>query len=144
MSILHDKIYAFVKYKTINHIAHSSVELVFNHSEYVQFSFHCRVSTIYVFVWLDSKTLDIRWTYLCFSFWVSRYKVCRYTLGILFFFFSWNKLRECQPFTDTIKAGYGLSFSRILKMSINRGNLSIAVLLVRLNWGLQVEEIVQI
>ena len=46
-------IHAFVKYKTINYIVHSSVKLVFNHNEYVYFSFPCRVSTILVFVLLD-------------------------------------------------------------------------------------------
>ena len=33
------EIHAFVKYKTINQISHSSVKLVFNHSEYIYFSF---------------------------------------------------------------------------------------------------------
>ena len=47
------EIHAFVKYKTINHIVHSPIQLVFNHSEYVYFSFPCRVSTICVFVLLD-------------------------------------------------------------------------------------------
>ena len=47
------EIHAFVKYKTMNHIVHSSVKLVFNHSEFVYFSFPCRVSTIRVFVLLD-------------------------------------------------------------------------------------------
>ena len=42
------------------------------------------------------NSLDIRWTHLCFSFWVRRYKVCTYTLGIQFFFLSWNKLRKCR------------------------------------------------
>ena len=44
---------AFVKYKTTNHIVHSSVKLVFNHCEYVYFSVPCRLSTICVFMLLD-------------------------------------------------------------------------------------------
>ena len=47
------EIHAFVKYKTNNHIVHSSVKLVFNYGEYVYFSSPCWVSTICVFVLLD-------------------------------------------------------------------------------------------
>ena len=159
------EIHAFVKYKTINHIVHSSVKLVFNHSEYVYFSFPCRVSIICV---IRFNSLDIRWTYLRFSFWASRYEACTYTLEIPFFFLSWNKLRKCRAGVRTIPIFF-VSFMVFIQQQIkdnhlptrlkqdidypsvefwkilfSHGNLGIAVLFVQLNWGLQVEEIIQI
>ena len=47
------EIHAFVKYKMFNHIVQFYVELFFNYSEFIYFSFPFRDSTICVFVLLD-------------------------------------------------------------------------------------------